>query len=697
MTSTTVSNRRSPTGGPRFPSAASDRRGSAFRWPVSGLAFGGDYSPEQWPDSVRREDLALMRDADVTMVSLGVFSWGLLEVADGEFDFAWLDHSMDALGETGISVNLATPTAAPPMWLLRAHPEITTVDAMGVRTSAGGRLAWSPSSAVFRPYALRMVRAIAKRYALHPALRMWHLSNEVGNENAYCFSDETQVAFQLWLRVRFGDIERLNDAWGTAFWGQHYSDFSEIPVPRFARTDHNPGLQLDFKRFTSDALLGHVIAERDVIRSITPLIPISTNFMIHSGGGAADYALWADEVDLVTNDHYTIADDPRRREELAFSADRTRGVARGKPWLLLEHAAGSVSWQRRNRAKLPRELARDSLSHIAAGSDGAMFFQWRQSLAGSEQFHSAMVPHAGPDTRIHREIVALGAALKRIAEVRGSIVTDSPIAMLWDQNAAWAWESGRKPSEAIAFDDMPVAIHAELTSLGVGVDIVRPGDSLSDYRMVMVPNQYLLTPEAVAVLEAYASSGGHVFVTYLSGIVDSTNRVIAGGYPGALRSLLGIRVTEFLPLLDGELQTLASGANVTDWSEEVHLAGAKSLDRYASGPLAGSPAITLNRFGNGTAIYLSAHVDRASLARLMEQCVLRAMPEISLRVPNGVEVRRRTNGAASWLFAFNHSGQDAPLDAIGFDLLAGRAFAGTIPGGGVCVIRETPRAPGTAE
>ena len=670
-----------------FASGAADVRGKRFRWPVDGLAFGGDYSPEQWSEETWHEDVALMRAAGVTIVSVGIFSWGQLEIADGVYDFGWLDRVMDLLHENGISVNLATPTAAPPMWLFHEHPEIGSVDQRGVRTAPGGRLGWSASSAVFRKYALRIVRVVAERYATHPALRMWHISNELGNENGYCYSDETEAAFQRWLLARYSSIDALNERWGTAFWGHRYGAFDQVPVPRFARTSQSPGLILDFKRFSSDVLLEHFIAERDVVRSITPDVPLSTNFMIHAGSGAIDYARWADEVDLVTNDHYAIAADPRRREELAFSADRTRGAARGRPWLLLEHAPGGVNWQSRNRAKLPGELARDSLTHIAAGSDGAMFFQWRQSVAGGEQFHSGMVPHAGPDSRVHREVRELGAAVSRLAEVRGSRVVGSTAAILWDQDAAWAFGSGRKPSEAIDYDEMAVAIHAELTARGVGVDVISASMPLSAYTVVVVANHYLLEPAAAAALEQFVRSGGHVLVTYLSGIVDSTNRVIPGGYPGALRDLLGIRVEEFHPLLEGEELALASGAIVTDWAEHVQLAGAGAIDTYASGPLAGLPAVTGHRLGAGSASYLSAHIDRATIGNIVERFLDgAAMP---FRTVNGIETVRRATTTSSWLFAFNHGDGDTELDAAGFDLIAGQPFDGILAAGQVTVVRES--------
>ncbi|OUE08182.1 Beta-galactosidase [Clavibacter michiganensis] len=440
--------------------------GTTFPPIARGFALGGDYSPEQWPEEVWAEDVELMRRAGVNSVNLGVFSWGLIEVADGEFDWGWLDRIMDLLHEGGIGVNLATPTAAPPIWLMRAHPEIACVTDTGVRLAQGGRLAWSPASAVFRRYALRLVERMAERYGTHPALRMWHISNELGNENAHDYGDETAAAFQDWLRARFATIEDLVEAWGTAFWGHRYTSFDQVLPPRFSGTSHNPGLQLAFERYTSDALLGHHLAERAVLRRITPQIPVTTNFMVQNHPGLADYRRWAEEVDLVSNDHYTIAADPERHGELSFSADRVRGMAHGDPWLLIEHSTSAVNWQPRNRAKSPGELARNSLAHIARGAEGALFFQWRQSTGGSEQFHSAVVPHAGSDTRVYREVAELGALLGRIREVAGSRVERARVAILMDHVAWTALRCGPKPSVDVTALDAPLTLHRELTARG---------------------------------------------------------------------------------------------------------------------------------------------------------------------------------------------------------------------------------------
>ncbi len=393
------------------------------------LEYGADYNPEQWPREVWDDDVRLMREAGVTIVSLAIFSWARLEPSAGRYDFGWLDEAMDLLHANGILVDLATATASPPPWLTAAHPAILPVDRHGHTVWPGGRQHWRPTSPVFRSYALRLVSALATRYAGHPALAAWHVSNELGCHNLYDYSDDAAAAFRAWLQARYGSLEALNHAWGTAFWSQHYSAWDEILPPRLAATHPNPTQQLDFKRFSSDALKDYLRAERDMLRSITPDVPVTTNFMVMGESGGMDYADWAGEIDFVSNDHYR-RPGPDSRDELSFSANFTGNLAGGHPWFLMEHSTSAVNWQPVNVPKKPGELARDSLTHVAHGADAVCFFQWRQSRAGAEKYHSAMLPHAGTDSALFRDVTALGSRLAGLSSVAGTRRTPARAAIV---------------------------------------------------------------------------------------------------------------------------------------------------------------------------------------------------------------------------------------------------------------------------
>lgn len=670
-----------------------------FPWITDGLAYGGDYSPEQWPEEMWPEDIALMREAGVTAVNLGVFSWGLLETSDGVFEWGWLDRIMDLLHEGGISVNLATPTAAPPIWLLQAHPEIATVDAHGVRVSQGGRLAWSPNSAIFRRYALRFVRAIAERYGKHPALRLWHVSNELGNENARSYDDETGAAFQRWLAQRHGTVEALNAAWGSAFWGHHYTAFEQVQPPRFASTGHNPGLLLDFERFTSDALLAHYEAERAVLREVTPDIPITTNFMVMNEPGVHDYAQWAKAVDVVANDHYTIGSDPHRAGELAFSADRTRGIAGGAPWLLIEHSTAAVNWQGVNRAKSAGEMRRDTLAHIARGADGAMFFQWRASTAGAEQFHSSILPHAGADSTIFRDATRLGGELSALARIRGSRVERAKVAILYDQLSAAALRSGRNPSNEVTSTREPIAMHRALTLAGIAVDVLPSDAELEEYKIVLVPTLYLAPAGLRERLDAFVNDGGHLLVGYSSGIVDETNRVITGGYPGAFRDTLGVRADEQFPQHAATRLELDSGATASRWVERVEVRDAEVLARFVGGEFDGWPALTVRRVGSGSARYLATSLTDEALSDVVAELVAEAGITPVVERESGLDAVRRVGAAGSYLFLINQTDLPRSAEVKGCDLLTGTEYAErvTVAAGDVMVIEEARASNGRPE
>ncbi|MER5941180.1 beta-galactosidase [Streptomyces sp. NPDC001928] len=658
---------------------------------VPGIAYGGDYNPEQWPEEVWAEDMRLMREAGVTMVSVGIFSWALLEPKEGEYDFTLLDRVLDLLHAHGIAADLATPTAAPPAWFFRAHPEALPVDKDGRGLSYGSRQTFCPSSPAYREAALRMARALAGRYARHPALAMWHVHNEYGCHNAECYCDESAAGFRRWLRARYADdLAALNDAWGTRFWSQWYYDWDEILPPRPTGAVPNPTHQLDWRRFCSDELLSLYEAERAVLLEAAPEIPATTNFMVMYNFDALDYWRWAPKLDVVSNDHYLRSTDPESEIDIALSGDLVRSLA-GGPWLLMEHSTGAVNWQPVNRAKGPGELRRNALAHVARGADGIAYFQWRAAKAGAEQWHSAMLPHAGTDSQIWRDVVRLGADLRALAEVRGSVGT-AEVAIVWDWNARWALELPSQPSAELRFLDLVRAWYEPLWRSGVAVDFVRPDADLSAYRVVLAPSLYLVDDEGARNLTAFASGGGTLAVGFHSGAVDENCHVRLGGYPGAFREALGVRTDELFPLLEGESVGLSGGGTGRLWSERVRLSGAEPVESYTSGPLAGGPAVTRNSLGAGVSWYVATLPDPETLAGLLDRIRKEAGVEPVRGTPPGVEAVLRRGPDADYLFLINHTDRAAHVavapDAT--ELLSGKPVPGSVSvaAGETAVVRE---------
>lgn len=605
----------------------------AYRWPqpLAGqqerIWYGGDYNPDQWPEEVWDDDVRLMKKAGVNLVSVGIFSWAKIETSEGVYDFDWLDRIIDKLGEAGIAVDLASATASPPMWLTQAHPEVLWKDYRGDVCQPGARQHWRPTSPVFREYALKLCHAMAEHYKGNPYVVAWHVSNEYGCHNRFDYSEDAEHAFQQWCEERYGTIDAVNDAWGTAFWAQRMNDFSEIVPPRFIGDGNfmNPGKLLDFKRFSSDALKAFYIAERDVLAEITPDLPLTTNFMVSASGSVLDYDDWGDEVDFVSNDHYFIPGEAHL-DELAFSASLVDGIARKDPWFLMEHSTSAVNWREINYRKEPGQLVRDSLAHVAMGADAVCYFQWRQSKAGAEKFHSAMVPHAGEDSAVFRDVCELGADLNKLSDegILGSRLAKSRVAVVFDYESEWATEHTATPTQHVHHVDEPLAWFRALADQGVTADVVPVRGAWDGYEMVVLPSVYLLSEETTRRVRDYVVGGGRLVVTYYTGISDEKDHVWLGGYPGSIRDVVGVRVEEFMPMGNDftgvpDRLELSNGAVAHDIADVIGSVdeSATVLATFKDNPwtgMDGVPAIVANTFGEGRSVYVGARLGREGLA-----------------------------------------------------------------------------------
>ncbi|MFF9163244.1 beta-galactosidase [Streptomyces longwoodensis] len=645
------------------------------------VLFGGDYNPEQWPEETWREDVRLMRRARVTSVTLGVFSWSTIEPEPGAREFRWLDTLMDLMHDHGIDVVLATPTASPPPWMGRLHPDTLPRDADGRTEWWGGRQHFSHSSATYRRYAAAITEDLAARYAGHPALTLWHINNEYCT---YDHGDEAAAAFRRWLRERYGTLDALNTAWGTAFWSQGYDTWDGVLPPRRAHYLTNPAQVLDFRRFTSDMLLECFRAERDIVRRHTPHLPVTTNFMPLWSG--QDAWRWAGEEDVVSVDLYPDPRDPLGAQHGALVQDMTRSQAGGGPWMLMEQAAGPVNWRGVNHPK-PRGLNRLwSLQAVARGADAIHYFQWRQSRQGAEKFHSGMVSHAGEHGRTFQEVVELGADLARIGpEVAGRRV-GADIAVLHDWDAWWASAQDGRPSARVDLPDVLHAWHRALWEAHLTTDFAHPEHDLGGYRLVVVPQLYALTDAATDHLLAYVRAGGTLVSGFLTGVADQDDRVREGGMDARLRALFGIRTLhEWWPLEAGETAP-CDGFDGTLWSEEIEPDDtADETIPYVGGELDGLPAV-LRR---GRAWYLSTLPEPDALRALLTRIATDAgVRPVLAGLPADVEAVRR----GDLLFLLHHGREPVVVDVPGthHDLLTGTAHTDRVPLGryGAVVLRS---------
>ena len=667
----------------------------AFRWPSlltesgRGIAFGGDYNPDQWPEETLDEDIRLMGEAGVNVVSLAIFSWDKIEPVEGAFTFEWLDHVIDRLGRAGVAVDLASATAAAPLWLYESHPEVLPVDRYGHTVNAGSRQSWQPTSPVFKEYALRLCRKLAEHYKDNPYVTAWHMGNEYGWDNRYDYSDNALAAFRTWCEAKYGTIDALNEAWGTAFWSQHVNSFDEVLLPRHMGGDAmvNPSQQLDYERFGNDMLLDFYKAERDAIEQICPDKPFTTNFMVSTDQCVMNYAKWADEVDFVSNDHYFTPGEAHF-DELAYSASLCDGIARKNPWFLMEHSSSAVNWRPINYRVEPGELVRDSLAHLAMGSDAICYFQWRQSKAGAEKWHSSMVPHAGPDSQIFRDVCELGADLNKLADegLLSTKLVKSKVAVVFDYESQWATEHTATPTQEVRHWTEPLAWFRALADNGLTADVVPVRGPWDEYEAVVLPSLTILSEETTRRVREYVANGGKLFVTYYTGLVDDKDHVWLGGYPGSIRDVVGVRVEEFAPMgndfpgamdhLDLDNGTVAHDFAdvITSVADTAHVVASFKADKWTG--FDGAPAITVNDFGDGKAAYVGARLGREGLAKslpvLLEELGIETSAEDDRGEVLRVE-RADETGENHFVFLFNRTHDVAVVDVEGEPLVASLA------------------------
>jgi beta-galactosidase len=624
------------------------------------MYYGGDYNPEQWPEEVWLDDMKLMKQAGVNLVSIGIFSWALLQPGPDKYDFAWLDRLMGLLADNGIYADLATATASPPAWMATLFPDSLPVDENGARYSHGSRQHYCPNSEVYRAYSVKLASKLAERYSKHPALAMWHINNEYACHISRCYCDSCTASFRRWLEERYGTLDELNARWGTNFWSQKYYSWSEIALPRKTPTYANPGQQLDYARFMSDSLLECYLGEYRTLKEATPELPIMTNFM--GFFKPLDYFKWAPYMDVVTWDSY-----PEPLGGIPVNAvmahDLMRSLKGGQPFVLMEQVTSQVNWRQHNPLKRPGVMRLWSYQAVAHGGDGVMFFQWRAAKAGAEKYHGAMVTHTGDaNSRIYREVEQLGQELKKLDAIVDARI-EAKVAILFDWNNWWALELDSKPSQDVRYIEQVQQYYTALYERNIAVDFVHPTSDFSKYTLVAAPILYMVEPGVTESLERYVDGGGTLLSTFFSGIVDENDRIHLGGYPAPLRKLLGICVEEFDPMVPGQQNTVvvASGAPIATgeyscnlWADIIRLEGASALATFGQDFYAGSPAVTVNQFGQGKAYYVGTQGVAAFTSALVESVLKELSLEPPLQVPQGVEVTEREANGKRYLFVLNH-------------------------------------------
>ena len=649
------------------------------------ILHGGDYNPEQWPEDIWDEDVRLMQKAHVNIATLPVFGWVSLQPAEDTWTLEWLDTVIDKLWAGGVSVCLATATASQPAWLDAKYPDVLTTGRDGVKRKHGNRHSFCPNSPNFRRLSTGLVRQLAERYGKHPALQVWHVGNEYGGT---CYCDQCAAAFREWLQARYGSLEEVNRRWYMTFWGHTLTDWAQIEPPTRNGEGSQQALHIDYDRFQSESLLNCYKVEADVIREITPNIPITTNLM--GSFKTLDYHQWAREMDIISWDSYPGKDAPPA--DMAFQHTLMRGLKEGQPFMLMEQTPSQQNWQAHNALKRPGVMRLWSYQAMAHGADAVMYFQWRRGRGATEKYHGAIVEHEGTDKpRIFQEVAALGRELESLGTRTLGGRVPARAAILFDWENWWAIEYSSGPSVDLKYVPQCQAYFRALHGLHIPTDIVSPDADLSGYDLVIAPVLYMVKPGVAEKLEQWTKNGGTFVTTFFSGIVDETDLVYLGGYPGPLRRLLGIWAEEIDALTPEQSNTvvfekpfgdLAGSTPCRLLCDRIHAEGAEVLATYGEDFYAGEPAVTANTFGKGKAYYLATALDPDALTQFLAKlCADKAITPPLPNIPDGVEVMPRVSPSGeTLLYVLNHNAQAAtlPLPTAYTDLLTGQTYSGDL-------------------
>ncbi len=633
------------------------------------MIHGGDYNPDQWikTPEIWDEDMRLMKLAHVNSATINIFSWSLIEPEEGVYNFGWLDTMMDKLHENGISVILATPSGARPPWLAQKYPEVLRVEESGIRNEFGVRHNHCLTSPIYREKVRNINRIIAERYKDHPALKMWHISNEYCGE---CHCELCQEAFRNWVREYYhNDLEELNDKWWNGFWSHRMNDWSQINSPKFRGENHVPAMKLCWNRFVSDSHISFYKNEIEPLREITPDIPITTNFMKMYDG--IDYQKFAKELDLVSWDNYPAWDKGRNLDEaleIAFVHDAFRSMKDGQPFFMMESTPSLVNWHDVN--KLPKSGMQElsAIQAIAHGSDSVQYFQWRKSRAGHEKYHGAVVDHCGHEnTRVFRDVTRLGMNLEKLGDVTGSYC-NSKVAIVCDWENIWATR------HFCGFNNINrnyvaecMKWYAPFLKNGISADVIPMDADFSKYDLIIAPFLYMLKDGTAERIESYVENGGKFVTTYLSCMVDKNDMCFLGGFPAEnLKNVFGIWNEETDSLPEGMKNSVEYNGEKYDVEhvcDLIHSTGANILGTYEQDFYKGMAAVTENNYGKGKAYYVAFRNDGNFADVFCKKLVADAniTPDCGATADDGVLIRKR----GEHIFVMNFSDGKAKVNLDG--------------------------------
>lgn len=640
---------------------------------INNLLHGGDYNVEQWLDrpEILAEDIRLMKKAGVNVVTLGVFSWSCLEPQEDVYTFEWLDEIMDSMYKNGIYVILATPSGGKPPWMIHKYPEIMRTNKERKRLLYGERENQCNSNEIFRSKVREMDERLGSRYANHPALILWHISNEMYGT---CHCKDCQDNFRDWLKAKYKSIDNLNKEYWSKFWSHTYTDWSEIesPAPHGETGVH--GLALDYNRFYSDLSIDFLKMEIDTVKKYNHEIPVTSN-MFHLNCGI-HYGKLAKILDVISWDSYPTwhCDTDRDSEwnlalEAAFRFDFSRSLKQ-KPFLLMESTPSTTNGFAVSKIKKPGMHLLSSMQAVAAGSDSVQYFQWRQSLGAYEKFHGAVLTHNGSEhTRVYREVAEVGDKLKSLSYLKNTN-TDSSVAIIYDwENMRGLEEQKNLRRNDKGFEEIVREHYEALIKNYVSVDVIDQTADFSSYQLVVAPMLYLFMPGTHDKIKNYVANGGTFVMTFYSGIVNENDLAFECFPPYSLNEVFGIRSEEMDCLCDGEYNHFTYEGKTykaSFYCDLIHSQGAKVLSVYENDFYQGRPVLTRNKYEKGSAYYLACRGEKEFLydfyKDLMKSSGIRKIVESEYI--KDVMVKERRDGENTYSFFMNFGTEDREIQDV---------------------------------
>jgi beta-galactosidase len=645
------------------------------------LLHGCDYNPEQWIETkeIWEKDMELMKDANCNEMTVGVFSWAMLEPKEGEYDFSFLDEIIDKIYKNGGRVVLATPSASRPRWMAEKYPEVLRVNEYGQRFGFSRRHNHCFSSPFYRKKIKAINEMLAQRYGNHPAILAWHVSNEYGGE---CYCPLCRNAFREYLKKRYNnDIQELNRAYWSTFWSHNFDNFEQIEPPTPLTDESVFGLILDWRRFVSHQTFDFMKTEIEPLKKLTPNLPVTTNMM--PAWYDVNYNEFEELLDVVSWDSYPDWHAPTGLYDAyrtGFWHDYFRAL-KDRPYMLMESAPGLANWKPYNKLKRPGMDVLASLQSIAHGGDTVQYFQWRKCRGNVEKFHGAVVDHVGTNnTRIFKEVRKTGEILKKIDEIAGTGV-NARVAIVFDWENWWALDTCQAfQRHEKKYEETCVSYYKPFWKRGIAVDVIGPQKDFSKYDLVIAPMLYMTGKTMIEKISAFVKNGGTFFATYMLGMVNETDLCYLGGFPAEeLKEVFGIwneEIDTLYPEERGKIVFKEKEYITKDYSEIIHPNTAKVLAWYNKDFYKGLPAYTVNSYGKGKAYYqafrdVDEFKDRA-IEDIIHELGLKGCVEQLL--PEGVTAHTRTDGSKLYLFVENYTENSIEDIRLGYtyeDMLTG--------------------------